>query len=628
MTAAGSPNETRSYSYDGAGRRTGMVDITGTTTFAFDQVGRLTEVVSPAGTVEYAYNAAGERTSMTQPEGSVSYAYDLNGYLTTLTDWRTDTITMTNDADGRTIGVERSNGVDTPTNYDAAGRLDEIAHTSPTGDIDTFTYTLDPNGNRTQVDSAAGSESYVLDEMNRLTGVSYSDGTSETFGYDDQGNRTSFTDRDGNNVTYLLDDAGQLISDSSGVTYTYDQAGNLTATSDGDTYTWDDYGRLIEANTNSVTQTYGYDATDTRTNVDGEAQLWDRNGLPTLVETADDTYVHAGSQVARSGDDWLLADAVGSIRTTTDTTGDVTGTTNFTAYGEPLDTTGTFGFAGEQQDPTGLQHLRARQYNPAIGRFLSVDPVQPGAPGTTGWGLYSYAGNNPTTWTDPTGQMTERALLERNTAQRTPEAAAPTGKGVSWVLIVVGIALTGGIAACLIEYCEASIDPGKNQGPNVQPQPPQPEVSQPTSPTTEAQPQADGAGANDGIGSGPCSASSLAEEVRSILDSAELEELRQAHRTGTQKRVVLPSGISIEYIPAYSDFAANSFAFTAGPNGFVLLPNAFDSGPDDLVRTLAQELFRIRCQTRESSEGTGQLTEEAEAAREAIFEYGRSKGFW
>ena len=102
------------------------------------------------------------------------------------------------------------------------------------------------------------------------------------------------------------------------------------------------------------------------------------------------------------------------MRATVDQTGVVSAETAFTAYGEPLQgTTDTFGFAGEQLDTTGLLHLRARQYNPGLGRFTTVDPVQPGAPGTTGYNLYTYAANNPTTFTDPTGQvaLSERAFL-------------------------------------------------------------------------------------------------------------------------------------------------------------------------------------------------------------------------
>lgn len=41
-------------------------------------------------------------------------------------------------------------------------------------------------------------------------------------------------------------------------------------------------------------------------------------------------------------------------------------------------------------------YLRARYYDPALGRFLSQDPIESGA-------LYAYAGNNPVTWVDPNG---------------------------------------------------------------------------------------------------------------------------------------------------------------------------------------------------------------------------------
>jgi RHS repeat-associated protein len=60
-------------------------------------------------------------------------------------------------------------------------------------------------------------------------------------------------------------------------------------------------------------------------------------------------------------------------------------------------------FAGEYLDPTGLYHLRARQYDVTTGRFLSPDPLQPvtGSPYT---GAYSYISNRPTFATDPTGR--------------------------------------------------------------------------------------------------------------------------------------------------------------------------------------------------------------------------------
>jgi signal peptidase I len=41
--------------------------------------------------------------------------------------------------------------------------------------------------------------------------------------------------------------------------------------------------------------------------------------------------------------------------------------------------------------------VRARYLNPALGRFTSADSVQPNAPGTRGYNVYSYVANNPTT---------------------------------------------------------------------------------------------------------------------------------------------------------------------------------------------------------------------------------------
>ena len=98
---------------------------------------------------------------------------------------------------------------------------------------------------------------------------------------------------------------------------------------------------------------------------------------------------------------YLLSDALSSIRGVTDASGALAGSTSYDAFGAIRSQTGTasaLGYTGELYTPaTGLLHLRARDLNPALGRFLSADTVQPNAPGMQGYNLYAYVANNPTT---------------------------------------------------------------------------------------------------------------------------------------------------------------------------------------------------------------------------------------
>ncbi len=58
-----------------------------------------------------------------------------------------------------------------------------------------------------------------------------------------------------------------------------------------------------------------------------------------------------------------------------------------------------FGFAGEQYDPAAnLYYLRARFYNPVIGRFIQEDTYY-----GDGLNLYTYCHNNPVGYVDPSG---------------------------------------------------------------------------------------------------------------------------------------------------------------------------------------------------------------------------------
>lgn len=65
---------------------------------------------------------------------------------------------------------------------------------------------------------------------------------------------------------------------------------------------------------------------------------------------------------------------------------------------------GQRGFVGGTNDATGLVRLGARDYDPLLGKFLTVDPLQNlGDP--LQWNPYIYANNSPVTHSDPSGLM-------------------------------------------------------------------------------------------------------------------------------------------------------------------------------------------------------------------------------
>jgi RHS repeat-associated protein len=70
-------------------------------------------------------------------------------------------------------------------------------------------------------------------------------------------------------------------------------------------------------------------------------------------------------------------DGLGSVRQLADLTGQVVASYRFSPFGVPLDESGgePYGFTGEQWDASaGLVHLRARYYEPEMGRFVTRDP--------------------------------------------------------------------------------------------------------------------------------------------------------------------------------------------------------------------------------------------------------------
>ncbi len=169
--------------------------------------------------------------------------------------------------------------------------------------------------------------------------------------------------------------------------------------------------------TATATYTYNGDGLRWTTTTNASTRYW-VTGIDTMV-LDDGGYKYVYGLGLAYGVDSLgntltqHTDGLGSVRAETDTSGNVVQTYGTDEFGivDAALTSGTqptpFQYTGEPRDSeTGLVYLRARSYDPAVGRFMQADPLRKSGPGIGGWNRYSYAGNNPVTSVDPSGLRT------------------------------------------------------------------------------------------------------------------------------------------------------------------------------------------------------------------------------
>ncbi|WP_329102770.1 polymorphic toxin-type HINT domain-containing protein [Micromonospora sp. NBC_01699] len=205
--------------------------------------------------------------------------------------------------------------------------------------------------------------------------------------------------------------------------YVYDNAGNTTTrpvSGVNQTLTWDPEGHLATTSQTGQNTSYVYDAAGNRLlrRDSGGATLYlggtelRLNGSGQVDGTR--YYSHNGSTVAVrgvTGLTWLAADHHGTSQLTVDPSSLNVTRRRSLPFGEPRGTQpggwpSDKGFVGGTQDPTGLTHLGAREYDPVTGRFISVDPVMDLADPQQ-WSAYAYANNTPVTASDPSGLKPE-----------------------------------------------------------------------------------------------------------------------------------------------------------------------------------------------------------------------------
>ena len=199
--------------------------------------------------------------------------------------------------------------------------------------------------------------------------------------------------------------------------YGYDRSGNLL--SDGNaTYTYDGFGRTAEVKmANGNGQINRYDAEGLRAEMEENGQLvqflFNKEREVIAEETGNNVIryvrglgiISSDSESARTYYHYV-SDNQGSVRLIlTDTVNDrrIRNYYCYDAFGESIisheDVHNRFRFNGEQYDPvTSQYYLRARFYNPIIGRFTQEDTYY-----GDGLNLYEYCRNNPVLYRDPSG---------------------------------------------------------------------------------------------------------------------------------------------------------------------------------------------------------------------------------
>jgi RHS repeat-associated protein len=249
-------------------------------------------------------------------------------------------------------------------------------------------------------------------------------GSALNYSFDASSNLTSLP----LGATATYDNAGELTSAAlAGVTtnYTYNADGERLTAKNGSTTiasgTWNGAEQLTaysDSTANTGSATYdgnGLRASATTTPSGGSATTqnfaWNTTTpVPQLLMDSANAYVYGSSgtpaeqvNLATGAVTYLIHDSLGSVRGIVSSSGALTASTAYDAWGNPNSAGGLssytpFGYAGGYTDSTGLLYLVNRYYDPATGQFPSVDPLvssthQP----------YSYGGGNPVSNTDPHG---------------------------------------------------------------------------------------------------------------------------------------------------------------------------------------------------------------------------------
>jgi RHS repeat-associated protein len=484
LLTASSAGTTYTYTYDGLDRVSTVTEVLAglsapiVLSYQYDAAGDCTEVAAtidgtPDYVTDYIYDALGRVTSICQfgvtggdavAEKRIDLSYDALGRYATIT---------------RYADLAGTQLVATATyTFDAAYQLEGLVYKQGTTVLASYVYTYDGDGNVLSMTTLDGTVSYGYNAQDELTAAG-----SDSYNYDANGNRTT---SDGS--TYTTGTGNELLDDGT-YTYTYDNEGNMLTRTNNSTgeqidYAWDYRDRLTSVtfydgqHNLTKTVTYQYDAFNQlvgeTVTVTGEAAQgtvygfdgnqialqFDKTGTGDLSasdlshrylwnsQAVDQLFADEQLSALQSGEGydqatpgqvvWALTDRENSVRDLATYSNGTTTVQNhriYDAYGNLTSQTANaavdciFGYTGRLFDAnTGLQNNLNRWYDPAMGRWMSEDPIAADV------NLYRYVHNNPTNALDahglcdcPTKAQCDSALAGINSALSQMQAYVTDG---------------------------------------------------------------------------------------------------------------------------------------------------------------------------------------------------------
>ncbi|MBK5143133.1 RHS domain-containing protein [Budviciaceae bacterium BWR-B9] len=432
------------YHYDRYGQLTKVTDSQDNVlAWEYNQLGQLTAEHTNIATQRYRYDAlTGELIMHGLPGGQrLEYRY-IEGQLRGMTLDNQPLAAFDYNNSGRERERRQGNGLINRYQYDDMGRLSQHFLREGMGFEDNpqtlwqQDYQYQSDGELAKI-VGHNARDYRYDEVGQLTSAGYPEANQdhhhahhiETFKYDEAGNRVSdYNSATGNRLAFFGDRH-----------FEYDRFGNLIAERRGTahklltTYEYDCRHRLIKhVSPNGRVSTYTYDAFNRRTSktVEGKTTEFIWQGSKLIAECSDNdtiwrSYLYEpgtfrplvlvegnAKKNQKTKTFWYQNDHLGTPHSLTDSLGALVYSCTYNAYGQlqtetqhqqeerALRVETNLRFQGQYADEeTGLHYNLNRYYDPALGRYLTQDPI--GLAG--GLNHYQYVDGNPVNCADPLG---------------------------------------------------------------------------------------------------------------------------------------------------------------------------------------------------------------------------------